>query len=90
MPQKSSGPGDDGSAPPSRLPVKASQKPRPRVPPAVDGIQSNACRNASCSNFGVEPLAYVTRGAAKKDARVRDDYIVVGHNKLEANRGCAA
>jgi hypothetical protein len=90
VPKKSSGHGDDGSAPQSQLPVKVSQQRQPRVPPAVDGIQSNTCRNAGCPNFGIEPLASVTQGGAKKGARVRDDYRIVGHNKLKGQSRRAA
>ena len=39
-----------------------------RVPPSVDGLQINACRNLACPNFGKPPFQKVGRGLyGKKD-----------------------
>lgn len=35
-----------------------------RVPPAVDGIQINFCKNPACVNYGVAPSPTVQRGKA--------------------------
>src|SRR5690606_424232 len=83
MSKISSGEAVAGSASPSRLPVEAGTKRRPRVPPAVDGIQSNTCRNSACSNFGVEPLVHLPQGRQKKGEEVKDAYVVIGHNKIK-------
>jgi hypothetical protein len=49
------------------------------VPPSVDGIQVNYCRNARCVNFVVNPLPLVTRGRPRSDGeRVSDGYHIVG------------
>lgn len=83
MPKIFSGGAGAGSASPSLLPVEAGTKRRPRVPPAADGIQSNTCRNAACTNFGVEPLAHLPQGRQKKGEEITDAYLVVGHNKIK-------
>jgi hypothetical protein len=58
VPEISPGAGGDGG-PPARHPAGTRRR-RPqkrtsewRVPPLVDGIQVNHCRNPECANFGV-------------------------------------
>lgn len=36
--------------------AKSSEKSHPRIPPEVDGIQVNHCKNPLCQNFGVPAL----------------------------------
>jgi transposase-like protein len=79
VPKKFSGHRKPSSAPP-RLPVKAPAKPRSSIPPPFEGIQSNTCRNAACSNFGIEPVVDPSRRG--KGKRVGDGYAIVGHNKI--------
>ena len=102
-----------GSPSTALVPVDASQPPAkttrpytkrnaggPRVPPGVDGIQSNFCRNIACDNFGIEPAAIGSRGPRKKGT-LRDGYRLGGtggkgrlvctkcgqHSSLKSNAG---
>lgn len=51
----------------------------PRVPPTAGDLQVNACKNPSCSNFGIQAKASSARGRPRKDgSTVRDQYILVG------------
>jgi len=45
------------------------------VPPEVDGIQVNFCKNPACANYGIPPLATVARGRPTR-AGPQDSYIV--------------
>lgn len=85
MPKKSSG----KSLPAVRKgpPALLSGDRRPRVPPAIDGIQVNACRSVLCDNFGVSPLPFVTHGSVKKGAeRIQDSYRISGGGRLGPGR----
>ena len=54
----------------------------PRIPPSDGDIQSNFCRNINCENFGVPPLAAVSRGRHKKgQKRVADGYRIIGNRQ---------
>lgn len=64
---------------PAAVPAKKQQGAKqerefPRVPPAVEGVQANFCRNVNCENFGVPPAAKVTRGRPKSGQPVGDGY----------------
>lgn len=45
------------------------------MPPDVDGIQVNFCKNPACANYGIPPLAAVARGRPTH-AGPQDSYIV--------------
>jgi len=78
--------GDDGGAgTPSKpmpaaarlsgvLGVTGGSKP-PRIPPTVEGIQVNFCKDPTCQNFGVQPNPISKRG---KHSGGHDTYILSG------------
>jgi len=67
-------------APEAKRKAVARNPDGPRVPPADGDIQSNFCRNINCENFGIPPLAKVSRGRAKKgEKRVADGYRLIGN-----------
>lgn len=45
-----------------------------RIPPSINGLQVNTCRNPICSQFGKEPLQDVKRGRTGKS----DGYRIIG------------
>lgn len=47
----------------------------PRIPPEVDGIQVNFCKNVACSNFGVVPKMTSKRG---RNSGGHDTYLLEG------------
>lgn len=51
----------------------------PRIPPAIDGLQLNTCRNPHCSNFGIPPKDHVPRG--RQLAEARDTYVLQSNKK---------
>ena len=64
------------------LPIPPSAK--SRVPPAVDGIQVNFCKNPVCGNYGVSPKPSSTRGGSRKlpaPPPEPGDYTVVAYGK---------
>jgi len=62
----------------------------PRVPPADGDIQSNFCRNINCENFGIPPLAKITRGRTMKgEKRIADGYRIIGNNQGGQTLLCA-
>ena len=40
----------------------STKEPRSRIPPSVDGIQVNFCKNPTCRTFGVPPDLYSRKG----------------------------
>jgi len=63
------------------LPKKSSISRPSRVPPAIDGIQVNYCKNPRCLNYGVPPLPVKHIGRKKKNFIDPDMYIVTGNKK---------
>ena len=60
-----------GSVVPSAVSAGAGTVPIPpsaksRVPPAIDGIQVNFCKNPACGNYGVPPKPTAARGGSRK------------------------
>lgn len=69
-------------APSRPLPIPSSAK--SRIPPAVDGIQVNFCKNPACANFGVPPKPTATKGGSRKTPvppPEPGDYVVVAYGK---------
>lgn len=57
---------------------KISSAPRrPRIPPTVDGIQVNFCKNPACRNYGVIPLSaeHIHHGLIPKGSHA-DTYVI--------------
>jgi hypothetical protein len=52
---------------------KPSNRSWPRIPPTVEGVQLNCCRNALCEAFGLPPLEGV-----KRWTRGGDRYLIIG------------
>jgi transposase-like protein len=78
---KISGDGLEGTGATS-TPVPPSAK--SRVPPEIDGIQVNFCKNPTCKNYGVPPKTSVKRGGSRKVPSAppeSGDYVVVAAGK---------
>lgn len=58
-------------------PTKSSAG-KPRIPPAVAGIQVTHCKNPGCPNFGVPAMPSTKRGAASHGGKSSDSYRVMG------------
>jgi len=59
------------------LQKKSSTALKPRIPPEIDGIQVNFCKNPNCSNFGI-PASHVSK---KEQGGKRDNYSIVAAGK---------
>lgn len=51
------------------LPKISPAAKHPRVPPEIQGIQVNYCKNPQCANFGVPARASTTRGTAARGGK---------------------
>jgi hypothetical protein len=76
---------------PAAVPAKKQQGAKqerefPRVPPEVEGVQANFCRNVNCENFGVPPAAKVARGRPKGGEQVSDGYQLDAGKKLKGKK----
>jgi hypothetical protein len=61
---------------------------QPRIPPAVDGIQVNHCKNPTCKNFGIPAKTYASRGSASHGGNSGDNYNVVAIGKGQPALRC--
>ncbi len=80
MSGKISGEPPGGVGSPTPIPPSAKS----RVPPAIDGIQVNFCKNPTCANFGVPPKVGSKRGGSRTSpppAPGMGDYVVVAAGK---------
>lgn len=62
LPTSSSEVSQEGDARSNRVAVGFSGSKLPRIPPEIDGIQVNFCKNPACANFGVPPKEVSKRG----------------------------
>ena len=60
---------------------KSSSTSKQRVPPEVDGVQVNFCKNPTCPNFGVPASAAKQPRGRNAASKNRDPYTVVGSGK---------
>jgi hypothetical protein len=76
MPENFPGDGSDLSDASPVAPAPSKRRRRMsqwRVPPAIDGMQVNACRNPSCANFGIPAqVDQISRGRQKGHVIVAD------------------
>jgi hypothetical protein len=58
--------------------VSTNSDSTPRVPPPVNGIQVNFCKNPTCANYGAPASAEIQPRGPGAKARNRDNYSVKG------------
>lgn len=62
------------------MPKQVYRVGKQRIPPEVDGIQVNFCKNPACPNFGVPAIQVPQRGR-HAGKRTRDTYAIAGGGK---------
>lgn len=82
-PQAASSP---ASNPVLNLATPAAKPSKPRIPPAVDGIQYNCCKNPKCPNFGIPAEEQVSRGRTKDQNNNR--YTISGTGNKNSSLRC--